>query len=210
MRFSISHVTALFGIISIFLVLGIGPCEDPDVTPTPSPLQWYTTCGDPVCGGYTPPQEVPACDGQQEGDACADDGSMCDPKSECNVLLICAAEDPKSQGCPISQRSAKKDIVYLNQTQLQATHDRLLKTRLATFQYQEGEEPIGSHLGFIIEDDPGSPAVMASGKRVDLYGFTSMTAAAVQVQQQEIEGLKQTVASLKRALEDVQSEPRCP
>lgn len=54
-------------------------------------------------------------------------------------------------------------------------------------------------LGFLIDDDPASPAVRPDGERVDLYGYTSLAIAALQEQQAEIDALKAEVEALKAA-----------
>ena len=71
--------------------------------------------------------------------------------------------------------------------------------RLATYRYRSAAfgSP-GQHLGFIIEDSPDVPAVSASHKTVDLYGFASMLLATSQAQARRIEALEREVARLKR------------
>jgi hypothetical protein len=65
------------------------------------PIHYYTTCGDPVCRPYTP-SGIPICTPTQiEGNLCYNEGEICDPQWGCNVLIICAPEDPKLNGCPI-------------------------------------------------------------------------------------------------------------
>ena len=72
-----------------------------------------------------------------------------------------------------------------------------------TYRYRENvafEDPRASHLGFIIEDMPqGSPAVMSSRERVDLYGYLSMAVASLQQQEREIRELKVEIARLGRS-----------
>ena len=51
-------------------------------------------------------------------------------------------------------------------------------------------------LGFIIDDDLSSPAVLPSGQRVDVYGYISMVTAAVQAQGEEIADLRRTLARM--------------
>jgi hypothetical protein len=76
--------------------------------------------------------------------------------------------------------------------------DALLSVKLASFKYKLGD-PSG-HLGFIIEDMPdGSPAVLGSRQRVDLYGYLSMAVAAIQQQQRQIDLLERR---LERAEHD--------
>lgn len=182
---------------------------DDDVTPVPTPvptpaseLNWYYTCGDPVCSGYTPPEgDIPLCTDQKEGAPCSVEGEMCDPQDGCNALMVCAAEDPKAYGCPISRRAYKEDINYLDEQAKARIHDELMRVKLATYHYKGEDETAPSRLGFIIDDAPNSPAVLPSKERVDLYGYTSMTVAALQVQSRQLEKLQQEIAAMKQELE---------
>lgn len=99
--------------------------------------------------------------------------------------------------CPISTRSKKRDIAYLDEVDLQKLADRTLSTRLATYRYTSGDP--APHLGFIIEDDPESPAVMSDRGHVDLYAYASMTVATLQMQRREIAALRRELDDLKRA-----------
>ncbi|MCB9672402.1 MAG: hypothetical protein H6734_23200 [Alphaproteobacteria bacterium] len=168
--------------------------------PEPTGLVWYTTCGDPVCNGYGGPYDgVPACGTSTEGAACTEAGAECDFESDCNALLVCAADDPKDQpgGCPISKKAVKRDIAYLDGADLKAAADQALAMKLARWQYTWDEPGARPHLGFLIDDAPTSAAVRADGERVDLYGYTSLTLAAIQVQQAQIEALRAEVAALR-------------
>jgi hypothetical protein len=167
-------------------------------------LQWYTTCGDPVCmepdGGAMPPSGVNPCTTEKVGDACTTSGAKCWPSnSTCGELLICATKDPKNNpgGCPISGASHKKDISYVPESELLRLHDDVMSLRLSTWRYKD--EPAGGpeHLGFIIEDAPASPAVAPSGERVDLYGYTSMAVAAAQVQNKKIEAMERELSAMR-------------
>ena len=153
-------------------------------------LRWYSTCGDPACGPYEAAQHTnAACSTQVEGEGCEVAGQGCDLQVDCNTELLCATEDPKlgEGGCPISLRSFKEDIHYLAAPESAALHQELMGLRLAEYRYKT--EPGGSpqHLGFLIDDQrPGSPLVRSSGDRVDLYGYTSMAVAALQVQEAQL------------------------
>jgi hypothetical protein len=69
---------------------------------------------------------------------------------------------------------------------------------LATYNYKaQYDDPNPKHLGFIIEDNPRSPAVSWSHDRVDIYGYLSMVVATMQVQEKEI-------AELRRELDRAQ------
>jgi hypothetical protein len=180
------------------LPLLLAACDPP--ADTADDLQWYVTCGDPVCSGYSGPWEgVPACGDVSAGDPCAEPGAECDFESECDARLVCAVEDPTQQpgGCPISRRRHKQAVRYLTEAERAAAADEVARTRLATWRYTwepEGHKP---HLGFLIDDQPGSAAVAADGEHVDLYGYTSLAIAAIQAQQAEIEALRAEVAALR-------------
>jgi hypothetical protein len=167
-------------------------------------LQWYTTCGDPSCvipdgGSNMPPAGVSPCTTEKEGDACTTSGATCWPGGNCGVLLVCATSDPKDSpgGCPISRASHKKDIEYLSEGELASLHDDVMAMRLASWRYKAEPEGAREHVGFIIDDAPGSAAVAASGERVDLYGYTSMAVAAAQVQDRRIDALSRELAALR-------------
>ncbi len=103
-------------------------------------------------------------------------------------------------GCPISSAQHKENITYVDDKALEALAKNLLAVRLATYKYRPGVSDGDKHLGFIIEDQPsGSPAVLTSRERVDLYGYISMAVGAIQVQNKEIEALRREVAELKAA-----------
>jgi hypothetical protein len=100
--------------------------------------------------------------------------------------------------CPVSTRRAKKDIVYLDRAARARIASDLARFKLATYVYRDPALADKRHLGFIIEDVPGSPAVDRDGNMVDLYGYASMLVAAVQTQGEEIRKLRGEVARLKR------------
>lgn len=188
--------------------IGAGGCvtEEPFAGPDPTPddqaravaPELFSTCGDPVCHGWTA-KALPRCRSHAAGDPCdvAFLGKECAPHDACNATLMCTDTDPISGGCPISRRAAKKDIDYLDASRRDALHDQLIDMHLATYRYNEEDAASPTHLGFIIDDVLPSPAVAANGQRVDLYAYTSMAVAALQVQQQQIDELKAQVAALK-------------
>ncbi|MBK8255744.1 MAG: hypothetical protein IPK82_24140 [Polyangiaceae bacterium] len=96
-----------------------------------------------------------------------------------------------------SLKEYKDDIHYLSQDELFHLHQSLLDRRLATWRYH-GEN--STNLGFVIDDQPASPAVAPDGRRVDLYRYISMAAAAIQVQEKEIAELKAEVLRLREKL----------
>lgn len=175
------------------LGLGMGSCE--------SETQYYTTCGDPVCSGHSEQEGIPLCTDEMEGESCSEEGAICDPMNDCNALLVCAERDPKTQdgGCPISTRSVKEEIHYLQGPDLEKLHAQVLDLPLATYRYKTGDQTGQTRLGFIIEDQPQSLAVDQPQNMVDVYAYASMAMAALQVQAAEIEKLKAEIKNLKAA-----------
>ena len=165
---------------------------------TPPALTWYTTCGDPVCRGYTAPAGVSRCTTEMAGASCTTEGQRCDPMDSCNVLLICAKSDPKTGpgGCPISRREAKQEIAYLDDNARSRLADEIQRTKLATYRYKTGG-PL--RLGFLIDDQPLSMSVDPSRDMIDLYGYTSMAVAAIQQQAKRIAALEAQLTELKQA-----------
>jgi hypothetical protein len=163
-------------------------------------LRLYYTCGDPVCHGYTAGSGASLCTTEKVGDVCTVEGEKCDPQDDCNALVICASSDPtmKPGGCPISRLRYKQDVHYLSAPELTRYRDELLAMKLATWRYKH--DPSKERLGFMIDDNEGSAAVDGKRDLVDLYGYTSMAVATIQLQAQQIETLKQEVAAMKKAL----------
>ena len=129
-------------------------------------------------------------------------GTLCDPGDACNAHLMCTDTDPRMQpgGCPISKRSFKDDIHYLSPAAVGERYQALLGVKLAEYRYKT-EAPGGTpHLGFIIDDGVPAEALRASHDQVDLYGYTTLTVAAIQSQAREIEALKAEVAELRALL----------
>ncbi|HJQ84689.1 MAG TPA: tail fiber domain-containing protein, partial [Candidatus Binatia bacterium] len=161
--------------------------------------RWFTTCGDPVCGGHRDQGVKPCAAGQTAGATCDEDGATCDPLSDCNELLLCTTSDPTHGGlCPISRRRFKEDVHYLDAAEIRRLHDTLMRFPLASYRYRGGEPR--PHLGFVIEDVEPSPSVDAARDMVDLYGYTTMAVAALQAQSREIAALRHEVRALRRAL----------
>jgi len=174
-----------------------------DYDPSPPP-RFFFTCGDPVCRGYVRPENMTPCTpAQQAGQTCGPEGQTCDPADACNRRLVCSREDPTQQpgGCPISLASWKKDIRYLDETDRRHQHDAIVRLPLATWRYRGEGADAPARLGFLIDDVGGAPCVMPSGQRVDLYGYTSMTVAAIQVQAREIEALRAELTALRREVD---------
>jgi hypothetical protein len=195
----------LLSMLSLSALSALSPAScgsGPDPAPadmSAGKAQWYKTCGDPVCRGYTAPMGVARCTSEKLGDGCTPVGQQCDPMDGCNALYRCATTDPTMQpgGCPISRQKYKTEIAYLDDGGRQRFADELQRIRLATYRYKTGGP---THLGFIIEDQEPSVSVDAGRDMVDLYGYTSLAVAALQVQEQKIKELQQELADLKKAL----------
>jgi len=153
-----------------------------------------------VCGGdmtwhCAAPNTTPGCPAGIPllGSACTAAGLTCTYSCGAGGARVCkqgAWYSAYGGPCPISTRRAKKDVVYLGQADRQRIAADLLRFKLATYEYRDPALAGKRHLGFIIEDVPGSPAVDRDGNMVDLYGYTSMLLAAVQAQGEEIARLK--------------------
>ncbi len=173
-------------------VAASGECSKPA-----GPFKWYESCGTPVCGNFPLDPSIGKCAGEKAGDACGNKDAKCDAGLACSAYLVCAASDPKENGCPKSRAALKSDIRYVDGDQLRALSDRLLRQQLATYRYTAKGPQSRRHLGFIIDDDPSSPAVDPERDMVDLYGYLSMAVATLKTQQQQIEALKAEVAALR-------------
>lgn len=180
-----------------------GRCQ---LSTTPTTLKWYLTCGDPVCRGDTPSAGVPLCTSDQKvGESCTIKDQTCDPQSGCNARLVCTDHDPRAVGCPISSRRFKDDIEYVNQQGLEQLARQVDQVKLAHYHYKT-ETPDKRHLGFIIEDAPNGPAVEKDRDRVDLYGYTSMAVAALQVQSKQLAAQKAELEATRRELADLKRD----
>lgn len=166
-----------------------------------SDLQWYATCGDPVCSGWKD-KGLPKCTDEEIGNPCANPGQMCDPMNFCNSVLVCTDTDPTSFGCPISRASKKTEIRYLSSTQRNELAGQLLDFPLATWKYKAQGMQAPERLGFIIEDVEQTPAVDRHRDMVDLYGYMTMAVAALQAQNEQIDVLNQRIEELESQLQN--------
>ncbi len=126
--------------------------------------------------------------------------TFCGPGQQCcsGMPLLTPTCFDEQYGCPRSQRKVKKDINYLSETEKKGLNDELLGFRLATYRYKTENAEHPTHLGFIIDDIAPSPAVQPSGERVDMYGYVTMSVAALQVQATQIAELRRQVEQLQR------------
>jgi len=179
---------------------------------TDAGMQWFTTCGAPVChadedggadndGGAVADGGVAACVAEKAGDSCATAGATCDPGLGCDVLLRCADKDPKVQtgGCPISRRAAKRDIAYLDAEAKAGLVEELRRLRLAKYRYRDA--PDRQHLGFIIDDAPNGSAVDGPRDQIDLYSYLSMAVAALQQEMARADAQERELAALRQRLD---------
>lgn len=138
------------------------------------------------------------CETSFKGEVCG--GTTCKPGSVCcsGVPFPSPTCVDGGGGCPVSQRKHKKDITYLSLADRERLSDELLRFPLATYRYKSDGESDRAHLGFIIDDVSPSPAVLASGERVDMYGYQTMAVATLQVQARELAALRRELDELKR------------
>ena len=170
-------------------------------------LSWYRTCGAPVCGPqFDGPTGQPLCTTETVGAPCTQKDKLCDPSLGCAVNLVCTDSDPTMQpgGCPISRARYKNHVHYLDDGELSELAQELLATPLARFRYK-GDISQTDQTGFLIEDVAPSPSV--SGDHVNLYGYTSMTVAALKVQAQQMQALEREVLQMRGRL--LELEQRC-
>jgi hypothetical protein len=123
----------------------------------------------------------------------------------CGAKLQCADHN-LNQMCPISMRGAKQDIRYVTNEDLQRLADEVAKIRLTTYTYKDPSLGGDEHLGFIIDDNPASPAVYPNHQKVDLYGYTSMAVATLQVQQKQLEAQQLQMEELQREISSLRAE----
>ena len=163
-----------------------------------SALQWFATCGSPVCTTEPGPSDdpsIPNCTTEKMGDACTTEGAQCDGVLQCGASLRCTDRDPTAGpgGCPISRARFKDDIQYLDQGALQSYRDQITHLPLASYTYKHAKGA-GPQLGFIIDDI--EPSVAVAGDHVNMYGYLSMAVAAIQVQQRELDELRAELHAL--------------
>ncbi len=170
-------------------------CDDPS-----TPNKWFKTCGDPVGGrGPNDDPSTPNCTTEQEGAACSTTGAECELLDADDTRLRCTDRDPRTQpgGCPISRRDFKQDIRYLDAPARERLAEELLGIHLATYRYKSA--PAREQLGFIIEDAEPSASINSPRDMIDLYAYTSMAVAALQVQNEQLAALREEVAALRAA-----------
>lgn len=169
-------------------------CTNCDGGPAPhceGPTTWHCQAPptDPACP--TSPPNV--------GTACTVEGKICAYGCSANGQRVCTGGlwAARPGNCPISTAAWKKDIEYLDDAQLQSLARDAQSLKLARWVYKT--EPTGTtpHVGIVVEDALGTPAVAPSKDRVDLYGYTSMALAIAQTQQKQIEALEKRIRELE-------------
>ena len=98
-------------------------------------------------------------------------------------------------------RSKRSRLIgYLLPDVTASFYSEVLQVPLATFRYESAPEDTRPQLGFIIEDIAPSLAVYDGLDKVDLYGYTSMAVAAVQVQAREIDALTSELDAMRERM----------
>lgn len=182
----------------------------------PSARQYYANpcgSGDPVDCQFTNPVEVPdpstkKCSelGIVEGQACTTENTRCvlvparreaDGGPGCRQsasYLTCLADKPTNVGgCPQSTAKVKKNIRYLGDAERAAVSRDILDLRIASYDYLRETDGPSPSIGFILEDAPAAPFVMAARSRVDMYSYVSSLVVTVQEQQKQIDELRRAV-----------------
>jgi hypothetical protein len=167
-------------------------CVEYPVSFCNGPLLWKcdapsADAGCPAAAGYL-------------GTTCKPDGLAC--RYRCDLGRLCQGgiwvDSQVGSSCPVSLRSAKRDIRYLTDADRARLAAEVERIRLATYRYIDPTNGQGTRLGFIIDDSPGIAAVEADRGHVDLYAYASMAVAALQQQAREIAELRREIALLKR------------
>jgi hypothetical protein len=177
-------------------VLIISACGDGQTPPPATPVP-VTTVSGPASSSPEPTSSAKTIEAPTEklvtcGDTTCKKGQQC-----CTGMPFPKPTCFDGKICPISRRSAKKEIVYLSPSDERAVAAELMRYRLASYRYSIEGETDAQHLGFIIDDVAPSPAVEESGERVDLYAYTSMAVATLKVQERRIEALERELADLR-------------
>ncbi len=138
------------------------------------------------------------------GTSCSTEGLLCRYDCEGTLARTCTGglwvSTPQQNMCPVSTRSAKRDVHYLGADEIDGLARQAENTPLATYEYIDPSQPRGRHLGFIIEDQPRESFAVAPDRgHVDLYGYTSMLLAAVQSQQRQIAAMQVEIEQLRSA-----------
>jgi hypothetical protein len=193
-----------------------------DGGPSQGSLAYYSDpcgSGDPVGCGFKDPVEVPDAKYKKCSDLGIKEGDACTKTSEPCVLtparkegdagaggctqsasyLTCLAEkrDAGFGGCPVSTRRAKNNVHYLDSAEKANLATEILELRIASYDYKRPTDGPSPSVGFILEDAPGAPFVIADRSRVDMYSYVSSLVVTVQQQQKQIDELRGEIAKLQ-------------
>lgn len=172
-----------------------GACQASTCIAAPTCREGADTCpGDLQCSTSSP---TPSGDGR-----CCPPGtslllSLTDFFGCCPDGDICGCREGQ---CPISLRSAKTDIHYLDGAEVAALGRELLAVQLATWRYRSAPDD-HRQLGFIIDDGAPRNGIARDGGHVDLYGYISVAVAALQTQAQELAAQRAELDALERRLD---------
>ena len=172
-------------------------CQSPG-----SPVGRICTATDPKTWYCEAPNPNPSCPPALPnlGTACSSEGLSC--AYACgNGSRVCSDGvwvKGRYTPCPVSVRRAKRDIRYLDESELARIAVQIEHMKLARFHYIDPALSRREQLGFIIEDSPTVAAVDREHEMVDLYGYASMLAATTQVQAKQIRALRREVEALKK------------
>ena len=172
------------------------------------------TCLDPADSIEVFPENEVSCEKMQlaEGDPCSviercveKSAIACKDNPEQIVasatFLYCRNELDWMEGdagCPVSTRTAKRNIHYLSADAKAGLAKEILGLQLAKYEYKPSvSKDQEQKIGFIIEDIPHSSFVKKKESRLDLYSYVSALVATVQKQQKEIEELRKEIHGKK-------------
>lgn len=162
------------------------------------PLTWHceTPSTDPGCPAAMP----------NAGTACTSEGRQCTYGCERDHARTCTGGvwtiSSSPYGCPVSSKTYKRDIHYLGLDELRGVADRVESLRLATWAYVDSKIATGKRLGIIAEEAPHD-ALDPRGDRIDLYGYTSMAIAAVQVSAHDVDALRAEVEAMRAEIAEL-------
>jgi len=191
------------------------PCDDPTMICIFGEFSCNcTNCPppQPMCGGETewfceqphPDSECPV--GRPlSGEPCSENGKVCEYLCGPGNSMTCVDniwQQTNSPSCPISSRRFKNNIEYLAAEARQEIAEQTLSVRLAEYDYIGTIPARTRRLGFVIEDHPDLAAVAENGANIDLYAYTSMVLATVQVQAEQIAALRRELAELQARVAD--------
>ena len=92
-----------------------------------------------------------------------------------------------------SSKEIKSNIKYQSSQNIDQIHEEVKEMKIASYKYIGSDSPV---LGLILEDiNPDS--ILRDEESINLYTYTTMCVAAIQVQSKEIKKLKDEIEQLK-------------